>query len=232
MLLLEFVSQLLSFDQQRKVLLLEKDGSGLEAAGYQTPHRGYLSDGVQIQRKRAASLLNPDPFYELHLHATAALCSVWHPAVINTSAMNRVTVSNSNGAKWDTNKSVNRICFTSNRYFLATGEKYLWKWNIRSRCDSGLSYGWESTSVLPKHFFEPQLHFLRVHVEPVCSRFAHFFSSLALIWNLSGGQQERGRMQILCNWGQNFTQKVVSFDIWDNLGWTERVKCKWHKILG
>ena len=175
MLLLEFVSQLLSFDQQRKVLLLEKDGSGLEAAGYQTPHRGYLSDGVQIQRKRAASLLNPDPFYELHLHATAALCSVWHPAVINTSAMNRVTVSNSNGAKWDTNKSVNRICFTSNRYFLATGEKYLWKWNIRSRCDSGLSYGWESTSVLPKHFFEPQLHFLRVHVEPVCSRFAHFF---------------------------------------------------------
>ena len=191
MLLLEFVSQLLSFDQQRKVLLLEKDGSGLEAAGYQTPHRGYLSDGVQIQRKRAASLLNPDPFYELHLHATAALCSVWHPAVINTSAMNRVTVSNSNGAKWDTNKSVNRICFTSNRYFLATGEKYLWKWNIRSRCDSGLSYGWESTSVLPKHFFEPQLHFLRVHVEPVCSRFAHFFS-LALIWNLSGGQQERG----------------------------------------
>ena len=76
MLLLEFVSQLLSFDQQRKVLLLEKDGSGLEAAGYQTPHRGYLSDGVQIQRKRATSLLNPDPFYELHLHATAALCSV------------------------------------------------------------------------------------------------------------------------------------------------------------
>ena len=39
-----------------------------------------------------------------------------------------------------------------------------------------LSYGWESTSVLPKHFFEQQLHFLRVHVEPVCSRFAHFFS--------------------------------------------------------
>ena len=66
MLLLEFLSQFLSSDQQRKVLLLEKDGSGLEAAGYQTPHRGYLSDGVQIQRKRRATSFKfgPNLLYE------------------------------------------------------------------------------------------------------------------------------------------------------------------------